>query len=404
MTKLLQTSANTVAYATNALPSRRAQDREYQMCTRCVMDTTDPEITFDEHGVCNHCREFDEVISKNWFPNAEGQRRLEVIVEQIKREGRGKEYDCILGLSGGADSSYLALKVKELGLRPLVVHVDTGWNSELAVQNIQAILDYCGWDLYTHVMYWEDMKRLQIAYLRAGVANQDVPQDHAIFANLYHFAVQNGIKYVLNGGNIATEAIFPKAWHHVAMDATNLKAIFDRFGDGKLKEYRTINFWQYYFYFPFILGMKVIRPLNFMPYNRQVAIETLQEKTGWRPYGYKHGESVFTRFFQNYYLVERFGYDKRKPHLSTLIVTGQMAREEALQELSKPPYDPSAIEEDILYFCKKLSLSEQEFVELLKAPVRDALEFPSDVAKYRLMKRLQGWVEKTTGRRMAQYS
>lgn len=378
--------------------------RPYQMCTRCVMDTTDPEITFDEHGVCNHCREFDEITSKRWFPNEEGQRRLERIVEQIKREGHGKEYDSILGLSGGADSSYLAIKIKELGLRPLVVHVDTGWNSELAVQNIQAILDYTGWDLYTHVMYWEDMKQLQLAYLRAGVANQDVPQDHAIFANLYHFAVQNKIKYVLSGGNIATEAIFPQSWHHAAMDATNLKAIFSRFGTGKLREYRTISFWQYYLYYPYVLGMRVIRPLNFMPYNRQMAIEVLQEKTGWKPYGYKHGESVFTRFFQNYYLVERFGYDKRKPHLSTLIVTGQMTREKALQELSKPPYDPTEVEEDILYFCKKLSLTKEEFVKLLNVPRRDAREFPSDYAKYKLMKRLQALLEKITGRRFANYS
>jgi len=382
----------------------RATDASYRMCTRCVMDTTDPEITFDENGVCNHCREFDEVTSKKWFPNEEGQRRLERMVEQIKREGHGQEYDCILGLSGGADSSYLAIQVKELGLRPLVVHIDTGWNSELAVQNIQSILEYCGWDLYTHVMYWEDMKRLQIAYLRAGVANQDVPQDHAIFANLYHFAVQNGIRYVLSGGNIATEAIFPKAWHHSNIDATNLLAIFREFGEGTLEQYRTISFWQYYFYYPFVRRMRVIRPLNFMPYSRQQAIETLQERTGWRPYGYKHGESVFTRFFQNYYLVERFGYDKRKPHLSTLIVTGQMDREEALRELRSPPYDPAEIEEDILYFCKKLSLSEQEFVELLKVPPRHALDFPSDYRKYRLMKRLQAFIERVGRRRLANYS
>lgn len=378
--------------------------RPYQMCTRCVMDTTDPEITFDERGVCNHCREFDEVTSKHWFPNEEGARRLAALVEQIKRETHGQEYECILGLSGGADSSYLALKVKELGLRPLVVHVDGGWNSELAVKNIESVVKYCGWDLYTHVMYWEDMKQLQLAYLRAGVANQDVPQDHAFFANLYHFAVQNNIKYVLSGGNIATEAIFPRSWHHPAMDATNLNAILKRFGEGRLKEYRTISFWQYYFYYPIIRGMKVVRPLNYMPYNRQAAIETLQEKTDWRPYGYKHGESVFTRFFQNYYLVERFGYDKRKPHLSTLIVTGQMTREEAIQELKKPPYDPAEIEEDILYFCKKLSLTKHEFLELMAVPPRDAREFPSDYRKYKMLKRAQNFAERVTGRRIRNYS
>jgi len=380
------------------------RDRPYQMCTRCVMDTTDPEITFDENGICNHCRHFDAVTSKRWFPNEEGLRRLEKIVERIKQEERGKEYDCILGLSGGVDSSYLVLKAKELGLRPLIFHVDTGWNSELAVNNIESILRYSGFDLYTHVMYWEDMKKLQIAYLRSGVANQDVPQDHAIFANLYYYAVKHGIKYVLSGGNIATEAIFPQSWHHPAIDATNLKAIFARFGEGQLKNYRTMSFWEYYIYYPFIQKMQVVRPLNFMPYDRKEAIQFLQEETPWRPYGYKHGESIFTRFFQNYYLVKRFGYDKRKPHLSTLIVTGQITREEALKELAKPPYDPETIEEDIFYFRRKLSLSDEEFQALMKAPTRDAKEFPNDYWKLRILKHVQRSFERVTGRSLNRYS
>jgi N-acetyl sugar amidotransferase len=368
------------------------------------MDTTDPEITFDESGVCNHCRDFDSVTSKYWFPGENGKAKLAQIVDQVKKDGAGKDYDCVLGLSGGADSSYLALKVKELGLRPLVIHVDGGWNSELAVKNIESVVSFCNFDLHTHVMNWVDMKQLQLAYLRSGVSNQDVPQDHAFFANLYHYAIEHKIKYVLSGGNIATEAIFPKAWQHGAMDATNLKAIFDRFGKGQLQEYRTISFFQYYFEFPILRGMKVLRLLNFMPYNKASAIEMLQEKTGWRPYGYKHGESVFTRFYQNYYLVERFGYDKRKPHLSTLIVTGQMSRKDALEELSKSSYDPSDIEEDIFYFRKKLSLSEEEFQRLMEIPARDALEFPSDIGKYLLMKKTQGFVTRLSGRRVANYS
>jgi N-acetyl sugar amidotransferase len=375
----------------------------FQICTRCVMDTTDPEISFDQAGVCNHCREFDLVTTKSWFPNQDDNGRLHQIVERVKREGAKNEYDCILGLSGGADSSYLALKVKELGLRPLAVHVDGGWNSELAVKNIESVVRYCDFDLHTHVMNWEDMKQLQLAYLRSGVSNQDVPQDHAFFANLYHYAIENKIKYVLSGGNIATEAIFPKAWQHGAMDATNLKAIFARFGEGQLQEYRTISFFQYYVEFPIIRGMRVLRLLNFMPYNREVAIRMLQE-TGWRPYGYKHGESVFTRFFQNYYLVERFGYDKRKPHLSTLIVTGQMSREAALKELTKSSHDPADIEEDIFYFRKKLSLSEEEFQRLMDIPIRSALEFPSDNQKYQLMKKAQGIIAKVLGRRVSGYS
>lgn len=376
----------------------------YQICTRCVMDTTDPEITFDENGVCNHCTHFDQVTSKYWFPNQEGERRLAVLVEQIKRAGFKQEYDCILGLSGGTDSSYLALKVKELGLRPLVVHVDGGWNSELAVKNIESVVRYCGYDLHTHVMYWEDMKRLQVAYMRSGVANQDVPQDHAFLANLYHFAVQNEIKYVLSGGNIATEAIFPPAWHHSNIDATNLREIFAQFGEGTLKEYRTVNFWQYYIFFPLIKRMKVVRLLNFMPYQRESAIEVLQEKTGWVPYGYKHGESVFTRFFQNYYLFHRYGYDKRKPHFSSLIVSHQLTREAALTELKRLPYDEAEIEEDLLYIGKKLSLSSEELLQLMNAPVRSASDFASDQMKYLIMKSLKRQASMVLGRRISNYS
>jgi len=368
------------------------------------MDTTDPEIVFDENGVCNHCKEFEAITKKRWFPNNEGLRRLKKIVETIKAESQNQEYDCIMGLSGGADSSYLALKVKELGLRPLVVHIDGGWNSEVAVNNIERLVKYCGYDLYTHVMYWEDMKELQLAYLRSGVANQDVPQDHAFFANLYHFAVKYNIRYVLNGGNIATEAIFPNAWHHSAMDATNLKAIFKRFGTGKLKDYRTITFFQYYIYYPFIKKMKVIRPLNFMPYNKAEAERELQKKTGWKPYGRKHGESLFTRFFQNYYLVQRFGYDKRKPHLSSLIVSGQITRDEALKELEKPLYEKQELENDIYYFRKKLGLSKEEFEKIMRVPKRKAIDFPSDFWKYKLMKKTQKFLENITGKRVANYS
>jgi N-acetyl sugar amidotransferase len=368
------------------------------------MDTTDPEITFDGNGICNHCHHFDKYVSLNWFPNEEGRRRLETIVEQIKREGTGKEYDCIIGISGGADSSYLTLKIKELGLRPLMVHVDAGWNYEVAVQNIERVIKYCRYDLYTHVMNWEDMKQLQLAYLKSGIANQDVPQDHAFFAALYHYAVKNKIKYVLTGGNIATEAIFPKSWHNDAIDSKNLKAIFKHFGNGKLKEYKTISYWQYYFYYPYIKRMKVIRPLNFMPYDKKEAMKKLQEKTGWRPYGRKHGESVFTRFFQNYYLVERYGFDKRKPHLSSMILSDQISRQEALEELSKPLYDKQQLREDKYYFQKKLSLSNEEFKQLIDAPLRNARDFPNNEFIYERFKAIQSFLERLSGKRIARYS
>ena len=223
-----------------------------KICTRCVMDTTDSKIIFNENGVCNHCLEFKEGISKRWFPTADGEKKLKAIYEKMKKENAHKAYDCILGLSGGVDSSYLALKLHEAGIRPLVVHVDAGWNSELAVANIERIIHYCGWHLHTIVIDWEEMKDLQLAYLKSGIANQDVPQDHAFFASLYHFATKYGVNYIISGGNIATESIFPKSWHWDAMDADNLKAIHKKFGTKKLKNYKTIGFYELYFYYPFI--------------------------------------------------------------------------------------------------------------------------------------------------------
>jgi N-acetyl sugar amidotransferase len=325
------------------------------VCSRCVMDTSDPDIIFDYNGVCNHCLEFENVTKAHWFPNKEGRMRWSLIVEQIKAAGQGQDYDCILGLSGGVDSSYLAVKVHEWGLRPLVVHVDAGWNSELAVANIEKIVKYCGYDLHTHVVDWEEMRDLHLAYFRAGISNQDVPQDHIFFASLYHFATKNGIKYILSGGNIATEGIFPNAWHGSAMDAINLKAIHHKFGERALKNYKTISFFENYVWYPFVKKMRTVRPLNYMPYDKVAAVGELEQTIGWRSYGRKHGESLFTKLFQNYYLPTKFGYDKRRPHLSSLIVSGQMARDEAIAALGEQLYDPQELEIDISYFCKKLS-------------------------------------------------
>lgn len=375
-----------------------------RVCTRCVMDTTDPKISFDERGVCNHCRNFDEVQSANWFPGPEGQPRLEAMIRTMKDAGKGNEYDCIIGLSGGVDSSYLALKLKEFDLRPLVVHVDAGWNTELAVRNIENIVKHCGYDLHTHVMNWEDMRDLQLAYLRAGVANQDVPQDHAFFASMYHFSVKNKIKYIISGGNLATECVFPRAWHHSAMDALNLKDIHRRFGTGRLKEYKTISFLQYYFVYPFVYGMRTMLPLNYMPYDKKKALAELVDRVDYKPYQRKHGESVFTRFFQNHYLPERFGYDKRKPHLSSLVLSGQMTREAALAALEESLYDPQELAADIQYFCKKLRISRDEFDTLMRAPLRDATEFRNWNQLHAIAKSAQGMVQRITGRNVRAYS
>lgn len=374
------------------------------ICTRCVMDDSDPEITFNEAGVCNHCLDFDRLKSQQWFPNDEGRHRWEKLVNEIKAAGVGHDYDCILGLSGGVDSSYLALKAKDWGLRPLVVHVDAGWNSELAVANIERVVKYCAYDLHTHVVDWEEMRDLHLAYLRAGIANQDVPQDHIFFASLYHFAIKNGIRYILSGGNLATEGIFPDAWHGSAMDAINLRAIHKRFGSRKLKRYKTISFFDYYLWYPFFKKMRTVRPLNYMPYVKAEALAELQQSIGYMPYPRKHGESFFTKLFQNYYLPTKFGYDKRRPHLSSLIVSEQISREEALAKLGEALYDPQELEVDIDYFCKKLRINRPQFDELMNATPHHYTDFPNWEGRYSLLKKGQEIVERILGKRVRVYS
>lgn len=376
---------------------------EYQLCSRCVMDTSDRKIVFDENGICNHCHEFDEVTTKHWFPNHEGKQKLEAMFSKVKEEGRKKEYDCIIGLSGGVDSSYLALVIKDYGLRALVVHVDAGWNSELAVYNIEQIVKYCGFDLHTHVMDWQEIKDLQLAFLKAGVANQDVVQDHAFFASLYHFAVKNNIKYVISGGNIATESVFPQSWQHSAMDAINLRAIHKRFGKRKLKHYKTISFNHYYFYYPFVKGMTVLRPLNFLPYDKGNAIKILKDKVGYKEYGRKHGESRFTKFFQNYFLPAKFNMDKRRPHLSSLILSCEITRDEALKELDKPLYEDLELQEDKAYIAKKLGISVEELENLVREKPHAYSDFPNWDFRHKIMLKIKKASKKILGKRIKSY-
>jgi N-acetyl sugar amidotransferase len=345
------------------------------------MDTTDPDITFNEQHRCNYCTGFDRNIRPYWKPTPEGRRELDEIIEAIRAHGRGRPYDCIIGLSGGVDSSYVAAKIVEWGLRPLVVHVDAGWNSELAVKNIEQIVSRLGLDLVTHVVDWEDMKELQLAFLRSNVANQDIPQDHAFFAALYSYAVKSNIKYVVSGTNFATEGILPKAWGYDAMDAHHLKAIHRQFGRRRLRAFPIISFFQYYVYFPRIRQMRVVAPLDYIPYNKAEAIEFLEKTFGWRYYGGKHYESRWTQFYQAHYLPKKFGYDKRKAHLSSLILTGQMTREAALRELDKPLYSDNELAEDMAFVAKKLGLSVDELQDFIEQTPRYYDEFPTDIAK-----------------------
>ena len=333
-----------------------------KVCVRCVMDSSDPDISFDSKGVCNHCRRFDIETKNNWFPNEKGIKILEEKFEKIR--SKGNKYDCILGLSGGVDSSYLAIVLKRFNLKVLAVHVDAGWNSELAVSNIETIVKHCNFDLYTEVIEWSDMRNLQLAFLESGTANQDIPQDHIFFSVLYRKALEFNCKVFLSGGNIATEFVFPESWNHHAMDSIFLNDIYKKHGKHKLKSYKTINFFDFNIKYR-LMGFKQIRPLNFIPYNTTLAIKEL-EKMGWRYYGYKHGESFFTRFFQNYFLIERFGYDKRKPHLSSRILSGEISRDEAIKLLQKKLYKPQELKNDIKYFCNKMNISNEDFNRYLK--------------------------------------
>ena len=350
------------------------------------MDDSDPAISFDAAGVCSHCQLFETRSRPHWYPNDEGRRRLEVSVAAIKAEGRGRDYDCIIGLSGGVDSSWLAVRVKELGLRPLVVHVDAGWNSELAVQNIQHLVEKLGFDLHTIVIDWEEMRDLQVAFLRSGVANQDVPQDHAYFAGLYAFAKKEKIRWVLSGGNYATEGILPQSWGYNAMDVRHLRGIHRRFGKRPLRTFPTVSFFDLYVGYPLIRGMKVLRPLDFMPYDKAAAMAALSDRFGWRYYGGKHYESVWTKFFQGYWLPTRFGYDKRKAHLASLVVTGQMTRDAALAELARPAYPLDDLRRDFAYVAKKLGLSVAELEELHRAPLRTYRDYPHNETRLRVLR------------------
>lgn len=361
---------------------RDSAERAYRMCARCVMDTTDVDIVFDAGGRCNYCIMVESEIEHHWLPLQRGEAELRGIIAAIKEFGKGKQYDSIIGLSGGVDSSYLAVKAVEWGLKPLAVHVDAGWNSELAVKNIDRIVTRLGLDLHTHVIDWEEAKDLQLAYLRSNLANQDCPQEHAFFGALYTYAVENGIRWVISGTNWQTESILPISWGYEPMDHRHFTAVHRQFGSRKLKSFPLVNFFKFHVYYPHVKNMTVVEPLNYMPYTKKAAIEYLEKNYGWRYYGGKHYESRWTRFFQSYYLPTKFGYDKRKAHLSSQIVAGEITRGEALSELEKPLYTENELAEDKAFVAKKLGLSLAELDALVAAPPRHYSEFPNSEARY----------------------
>ena len=345
-------------------------ERPYQQCTRCVMDTSDSMIVFDENGVCDHCHEYDNVTLPNWHPNEQGKAELEAMIAKIKQDGKGRDFDCIMGMSGGADSSYLLhVAVKEFGLRPLVFHVDGGWNSQIAVNNINVMIDKLGLDLYTEVINWEEMKDFQLSYFKSSLASIDIPQDHAFVATLYNFADKYKIKYILNGGNYSTECVKnPMEWLYYGTDMALIKDIRKRFGTMDLKTYPFSSVLRHKFYLRYVKKVQVVKPLNYVPYIKDECMKVLEEEYGWQPYPQKHFESRFTKFFEGYWLPKKFGYDTRKVQYSSLILTGQMTRDEALEKLSKPAIPEEEARQDMEYVATKLGITMDELQGYMDAP------------------------------------
>ncbi|MBJ92993.1 MAG: LPS biosynthesis protein [Rickettsiales bacterium] len=357
-----------------------APDEEgYRRCSNCVMDTTDPRISFDKEGVCDHCHGFHQDVQPHWHTDERGRAELEAIVKNIKKDGEGRDFDCLIGISGGLDSSYMChVAVREFGLRPLVFHVDGGWNSQIAVGNIESLIDGLGLDLYTEVIDWEEMKDFQLAYFKAGVSNIDIPQDHAFIATLYHFANKHRIKYILNGGNYSTECVRnPLDFFYYATDMRQIHDIQRRFGRQPLQNYPLSGILFHKVYLRYLRGVRVVKPLNYVPFVKQQAIAVLQQEYNWQSYPRKHFESRFTRFYEGYWLPTKFGFDSRKVQFSSLILTGQMSREEALEALSRPGWDSETIVQDFEYIATKLGIPVAELLEYRDAPNKSYRDYNS---------------------------
>lgn len=349
---------------------------DYQICTNCVMDNTnDPDITFIK-GICNHCILFKKKIEE---VKSNTNINLEKIISTIKESGKGKEYDCVIGISGGVDSSFVAYVLKKHGLNPLAVHLDNGWNSELAVTNIQKILNALEIDLYTYVIKWDEFKDLQKSFFYSSVANIEVPTDHAINAVLFDVADKRGIKYIISGGNIATEGIMSKSWGACDnRDWKNINAIHKIFGKIKLKSYPHFNLLKMAYYI-FIKRIRFITILDYINYVKSEAVKILEKELDWKSYGGKHFESIFTRFFQAYILPHKYNFDKRRAHFSTLINSQEMTREQALLELEASPYaNPEQLVQDKEFVLKKLGFSDTEFQDVMQRPIKRYQDYPSN--------------------------
>lgn len=350
-------------------------ETHYRQCSVSVMDTvSDPDITFDDQGVCNYFHEYREAEALRVFKGEEGRLRLERTAEEIRRAGKGKPYDCIMGLSGGVDSTYVAYLASRLGLRPLAIHFDNGWNSELSVMNIENIVQRLGFDLHTNVINWEEFRDLQLSYLKASVVDIEAVTDHAIIASMYRLAGEKDIKYILSGTNVQTENTLPKSWVFSKSDHLNIRSIHRAYGKVPLKTFPFMD-QKVKRYYHKMKGVTSVSIIDYTDYNKKAVKELIQSELGWRDYGGKHYESIWTRFYQGYILPHKFKIDKRKAHLSDLVFGGQITKAEALGELAKPIYDPEQFQVDYEFVLKKLGLTEAEFEDMMRTPPRSHYEF-----------------------------
>jgi N-acetyl sugar amidotransferase len=381
-----------VGLVTQPAPVLAGARTGYQLCTRCIMDTSDSSIVFDADGVCSNCKRAESLLSTRLQTYRTGAYRIDRLVEAIKASGKGKPYDCVMGVSGGVDSTYVAYIARQHGLRPLAVHFDNGWNAELAVHNIHHALETLGVELYTHVVDWEEFRDLQLSFLKASVSDAEIPTDHGIWSLLYKTAAKFGIKYVLSGTNIMTESILPRSWTHYVTDWTYVKDIHRRFGTKPLKTFPHASMAEFAWLI-LVRKVRMVSILNAVDYDKATAVGVLERELGWRNYGGKHHESIYTRFFQQYILPVKFGIDKRRAHLSSLIMAGQMTREQALAEVSQPSGDPAQLRRDLEYVAKKFDLSVEAFEAIMALPVKTSDDYRSDSRRFEqgvaLMRKLQ---------------
>lgn len=358
-------------------------EKETCVCSRCIMDSTVPDIKFDESGVCNFCNHYFEVSVNEVYSDKIGEEKLNSLIKKIKKKGENKQYDCLIGLSGGVDSSYVAYLIKKkYGLRALAIHLDNGWNTELSVSNVENIVKKLDIDLQTNVLDWKEFKDIQVSFMKSSISNIEIPTDHAIWAALIKTAGKLGIPYIIAGNNVVTEAIMPTSWLYGSKDSRIIKSIHSKFGKVKMKSYPTLSTFDYIKYL-LIKKIRWVPILNYVPFVKDDAKHLLMNELDWRDYGGKHYESVFTRFFHAYYLPTKFGYDLRKPYLSALICSGQMDRKTALEEIAKPTAPSEVLSQDKDYVIKKFGLSNEEFENIMKAENKTFADYDNNDALWK---------------------